>query len=61
MTLPVEERDDFQPLCPHCGKEMQKLLARTLSSSFLSRRLLYCCPNCKKAIGVSHRKGLLAS
>jgi ribosomal protein L37AE/L43A len=57
MALPVDERDDFQPLCPHCGEEMHKLLARTLSSILISRRLLYCCPHCKKAIGVSHRKG----
>ena len=59
--LPVEERGDFRPLCPHCEREMDRLLARLLTSSFLSRRLIYCCPHCRKAIGVTHRKGLWAS
>ena len=59
--LPVEERDDFRPLCPHCGREMDRLLARQLTSSFLSKRLIYCCPHCSKAIGVTHRKGLMAN
>jgi len=59
--LPVEERDDFQPLCPHCGREMDRLLARPLSSSLLNKRLIYCCPHCRKAIGVSDRKALFAN
>ena len=58
--LPVEERDDFRPLCPYCEGELHSLLARPLTSSFLSRRLVYCCPHCKKVLGVTHRKGLLA-
>ena len=58
--LPVIERSDFLPVCPHCEKEMNRLLARKLTASILSRRLVYCCPNCRKAIGVTHRKGLLA-
>jgi hypothetical protein len=61
MKIAVEERDDFRPICPHCEREIDRLLARKLQASVLSRRLLYCCPQCRKAIGVSHRKGLLAS
>ena len=59
-ALPVEERRDLIPVCPWCEKEMHKLLARALSASLLSRRMIYCCPHCRKAVGVSHRKGLLA-
>jgi hypothetical protein len=58
--LPVDERDDFIPVCPHCGEELRKLIARLLSASLLSRRLVYCCPECRKVLGVTHRKGLLA-
>jgi len=58
--LPVEERDDFRPICPHCERELDRLIARPLTSSFLTKRLVYCCPNCRKVLGISHRKGLLA-
>ncbi|MFW6189949.1 MAG: hypothetical protein ACOC7T_05900 [Planctomycetota bacterium] len=60
-AFPVEESDDFRPVCPHCEERLDHLLARKLSASFLSRRLLYCCPHCRKIVGVTHRKGLLAS
>ena len=59
--LPVDQRDDFWPVCPHCGAELDRLIARPLSSSLLSRRLVYCCPHCRKVLGVTHRKGLLAN
>jgi len=59
MRIPVEERDDFKPICPHCERELDSLYARNLSASFASRRLVYCCPHCRKVLGVSHRKGLL--
>ena len=57
--LPVDERDDFAPVCPHCEKELNTLIARLLSASILSRRLVYCCPHCRKVLGITHRKGLL--
>jgi len=60
-NLPVEQRYDLVPVCPWCEKEMHRLLARNLTSSLLSRRTVYCCPHCRKAIGISHRKGFLAS
>jgi predicted HNH restriction endonuclease len=59
IDLPVDERDDFVPVCPHCGKELHRLVARKLSSSIFSKRLIFCCPNCHKVLGVSHRKGML--
>lgn len=59
IDLPVEERDDFTPICPHCGKELDRVFARKLSASLFSKRLMYCCPHCRKVLGVSHRKGML--
>ena len=59
--LPVHESDSVQPICPHCERELEHLVARPISSSWLSRRLVYVCPNCRKVLGVTHRKGLMAS
>ena len=61
MRMHVEDRDDFRPVCPHCERELDSLLARQLAASVLSRRIVYCCPHCRKVLGVSHRKGFLAS
>lgn len=61
IDLPVDERDDFHPVCPHCAKELERLVARKLESSMFSKRLVYCCPYCRKVLGVTHRKGLLAN
>jgi hypothetical protein len=58
--IPVDEREDVRPICPHCEKQLDRLSAQTLSSSFLSKRLVYMCPHCQKVLGISHRKGLLA-
>ena len=38
--LPVDERDDFKPVCPYCGKELDRLLARKLALPMLSKRLV---------------------
>lgn len=54
--LPVEEKDNVYPLCPHCGKELTKFLCRQLESTF-GKRYVYFCPDCRKVLGVSHRKG----
>lgn len=59
LELAVEERDDFQPICPHCDKVLDRLIARKLSASVFSKRLIYACPECRKVLGVTHRKGLL--
>jgi hypothetical protein len=58
--LPEQERSDFAPACPYCGSQLGFLVARAPKSSVLSKRLVYCCPPCRKVLGVTHRKGLLA-
>ena len=60
MAMHVDEREDFQPVCPYCELKLYHVLGKKLAASLFSRRLIYCCPNCKKVLGVSHRKGLMA-
>jgi uncharacterized protein with PIN domain len=57
-TNKITLRDDFpaEPICPHCGKEIQEIAARRVES-MLGVRFLYYCTACRKVLGVSHRKG----
>ena len=50
------EKDDLNPVCPHCSERLREVWCRALSS-FFGRRYIYCCPQCLKVLGVSHRKG----
>jgi uncharacterized protein with PIN domain len=54
--LPVQEREDVNPICPHCNAELKLIWCRELES-FFGKRYVYFCPECKKVLGVSHRKG----
>ncbi len=59
MTTPsVRIREDFPAasVCPHCGKDIHELAARRVES-FLGVRFVYYCAECRKVLGVSHRKG----
>jgi|GEM_PF-1426538 len=38
--LPVEEKNDLYPVCPHCGQELKKIFCRRLQS-FLGKRYIY--------------------
>lgn len=61
----ARESPDLVPLCPHCKNTLNEVLARkvnavgTASFSF-GKRYIYSCPNCGKALGISHRKGFWA-
>lgn len=50
------ENDAETPICPHCGARLDKVFCRRLTA-VLGKRYIYFCPNCKKTLGVSHRKG----
>lgn len=52
----LEPREDVQPICPHCSTELRTLWMHILRG-ILGKRYIYFCPNCKKVLGVSHRKG----
>ena len=57
MTIQIEQKNDIAPLCPHCESELRKVWFQELSG-FLGRRYLYFCSECRKCLGVTHRKGL---
>jgi hypothetical protein len=57
-TTRIQIRENFSaaPVCPHCEKEIQEIAARRVESN-LEVRFLYHCTDCRKVLGVSHRKG----
>jgi hypothetical protein len=56
--LKLQSKNDAQPVCPHCSKDLDTLWFRELRGT-LGRRYVYFCPECRKVLGVSHRKGFL--
>jgi DNA-directed RNA polymerase subunit RPC12/RpoP len=54
--IPLEERNDIIPACPHCSVKLEKICFRELRGMF-GKRYLYFCSHCTKVLGVSHRKG----
>ena len=54
--LELKQVEDTNPICPHCSNTISELWFQELSSS-LGRRYIYFCSDCKKVLGVSHRKG----
>jgi hypothetical protein len=54
--MKLEKREDIAPICPHCGTEFGTVFYRELRGTF-GRRYVYFCGACRKALGVSHRKG----
>lgn len=54
--LQVQEKEDIYPICPHCNKDLKMLWCRPLES-LLGKRYIYFCAECKKVLGISHRKG----
>jgi hypothetical protein len=55
-AMKLELREEIQPICPHCQTEITTLWYRELRGPF-GRRYIYFCSQCRKALGVSHRKG----
>ena len=53
----LETKRDVEPVCPYCSSELRTVWMRELKS-VLGRRYIYFCSNCRKVLGVSHRKGL---
>jgi len=52
----IREDHIADPICPHCGTDIREIAARRLDST-LGVRFLYYCVNCRKVLGISHRKG----
>lgn len=55
--LMFEQREQDNPVCPHCKREISVVYFREMKGD-LGKRCLYFCPNCKATLGVSQRKGL---
>jgi uncharacterized protein with PIN domain len=50
------QKEDVSPICPHCSAPIREVWYREVSS-FLGKRYIYFCPQCRKVLGISHRKG----
>ena len=55
------------PLCPHCESRLDEIEARVVRTKGRSspefgfgKRDIYACPACRRAPGLSHRKGFWA-
>jgi hypothetical protein len=55
--IELERKDDVSPVCPHCSATIEKVWFRELRG-ILGKRYVYFCSQCRKVLGVSHRKGL---
>jgi uncharacterized protein with PIN domain len=51
--LLLQEREDVQPVCPHCGVALDRLYYHRIRQMVTARRI-YFCPECRKVLGVSH-------
>jgi len=54
--LTLQRNYEVQPICPHCSEELSTVWMRELVG-FLGKRYIYFCANCRKVLGISHRKG----
>ena len=54
--IKLEEKNDQNPVCPHCKQTIQNIWYKELAG-FLGRRYRYFCSACSSVLGVSHRKG----
>lgn len=50
------KESEVNPVCPFCNIELQTILYQMISA-FLGKRYIYYCPECRKVLGLSHRKG----
>jgi uncharacterized protein with PIN domain len=55
-VISAEEKNDVNPVCPHCKEELAKVWFRRVRG-VLGKRYVYFCPQCRACLGVSHRKG----
>lgn len=65
MTVMITEDPDLVPLCPHCSHELNEVVGTTpkaqgTAAFMFGKRTVYACPSCRKALGISARKGFWA-
>jgi len=44
------------PICPHCGEEIDGVYQQQVAEN-LGKAYMWFCMECRKVLGVSHRKG----
>jgi len=54
--LKLTEQNEVEPICPHCSQELKELWFSEIQSTW-GKRYVYFCTECRKILGVSHRKG----
>lgn len=54
--ISLKEKNDVQPLRPHCSEPLDEMWFRELSG-LLGKRYVYFYARCRKVLGISHRKG----
>lgn len=52
----INEKSNKSPLCPHCEMALDMVNAEKIKTA-LGVRFIYFCDNCRKVLGLSHRKG----
>jgi glutaredoxin len=55
--ITFQKREDIAPVCPHCKKEINRILYQELKGE-IGKRYIYFYPHCKATLGLLHRKGL---
>ncbi len=45
------EKEDIDPICPHCEKVLKKLIE--VKRGWFSINRVFCCPHCHKIVGIS--------
>lgn len=53
MALNFTLKEDVNPVCPHCGKELTDIYLRKKGAGvFFAKTVVYFCPLCHKVLGV---------
>lgn len=65
MPIVLTEDPDLIPLCPHCSRALSEIVAAIPTASGsgkfkFGKRTVYACPACRKALGITERKGFWA-
>ena len=55
--LPMEERDDLNPICPHCERQIERLYYRQIRD-LGGKRNIYFCSDCHRVLGVAQERSL---
>ena len=57
-ALNVVTRDDLNPLCPHCEREITEVYYKAKGAGWFlfPRSAIYFCPHCRKVLGFAQSR-----